>query len=320
MSNRQTRRQQSRQARKQATSYRGGRSSGGSQGGGGSGGRGSNFLSWPYLAGVAVLAAALFAIVTFLALRDDGAEGEPGEDLAPLDQALADLPLDLQNGNKLGSDDAPVKLIQYEDFQCPHCLRYTVEHETFLVEEFVKDGLLQIEFRHLPIVGLESTTAAIGASCASEQNRLWEYANRLFAIQTQDGWRADQGHFEESALLDLAGELSLDTEVFATCQGSPDSLSTVAGHMAAAQAIGFRGTPSFVINGVPLQRTPGSTDAWRTRIEEELEGEPGADSETNEPGADSETNEPGADSEANEPGADGEANEPEADAEGDDSG
>lgn len=263
MSNRQTRRQQSRQARRQATSYRGGRSSRPPQGGGG--GRGSNFLSWPYLVGVSVFAVALLAVVVVFALRNGG-EGEGNETVALLDRALADLPLNLQDGNTLGRGDAPVKMIQYEDFQCPHCLRFTVEHEAFLVEEFVKPGLLQLEFRHLPVVGLESTTAAVGAVCAAEQNRMWEFANRLFAIQAR-GDRPDSGHFDESSLLEVAADLGLDTDAFAACQADPDSLSTVSGHMAAAQAIGFRGTPSFVLNGAPLQVAPASTDRWRTIIE-----------------------------------------------------
>ena len=300
MSNRQTRRQQSRQARRQATSYRGGRPSGGARGGGGGSGRGPNFLGWPFLTLAGVIAIAAIVVVFVIQPFGSGGDGEASADLAPLDQALADLPLELQDGNRLGRDDAPVTLIQYEDFQCPHCLRYTVEHEAFLVEEFVKAGLLQIEFRHLPVVGSESVTAAIGATCAAEQNRLWEYANRLFAIQTQDGWRGDHGHFEEAALLDLAGELDLDTDAFAACQGDPDSLSTVAAHQAAAQAIGFRGTPSFVLNGIPLQGAPGSNEAWRTLIEEtiaDVEGEAEGDGET-----------------------DTEGDEPETDAEGDDSG
>ncbi|MCY3506508.1 MAG: thioredoxin domain-containing protein [Chloroflexi bacterium] len=294
MSNRQARREQSRQARRQATSYRGGgRSRGSSQGGGdsggsggGGGGRGTNFLSWPFLIGVSLLAAVLLALVIVLALRNGDDDGNTAVEL--LNQALADLPTEMQNGTKLGSDDAPVKLIQFEDFQCPHCLTYTLNIEPFLVEEFVKAGLLQIEFRHYPVVGIrESVTAAVGAECAAEQNRMFEYANRLFAKQAEDGFYPDEGVFSEESLVEIAGELGLDTDAFAACQAGPDAFSRVARGQSAAQAYGFRGTPNFVINDLPVQAPPQTIEAWREMIEEAIaaataedEAEPDGDGES----------------------------------------
>ncbi len=278
MSNRQARREQSRQARRQATSYRGGgRSRGSSQGGGdsggsggGGGGRGANFLSWPFLVGVSLLAAVLLALVIVLALRNGGDDGDAAVELSIIDQALADLPIEMQNGTKLGSDDAPVKLVQFEDFQCPHCLTYTLNIEPFLVEEFVKAGLVQIEFRHYPVVGRESVTAAVAAACAAEQNRMFEYANRLFAKQAEEDFRPDQGVFTEENLVELAGELGLDTDEFAACQARPDALSPVARGQSAAQAYGFRGTPNFVINDLPVQAPPQTIEAWREMIEDAI--------------------------------------------------
>ena len=290
MSNPQARRPQNRQARRQATSYRGGRSrgssegNGGSGGGGGGGGRGSNFLSWPFLAGVSLLAAALLALVIVLALRNDGGdEGEPTSDLAILNQELERLPTELQSGNKLGRDDAPAKLIQYEDFRCPICLSYTLNYEGFLIEEFVKPGLLQIEFRHLPVLGDASVRAAVGASCAAKQDRLFEYANRLFALHAEKGTGSDL--YEEARLVELAGELGLDTEAFAACQTAPDWLSQVSNDIAAAREIGFQGTPSFTLNGVPIQVPPSSNERWREVIQEAIdivtaENEPEDEAET----------------------------------------
>tara|TARA_B100001123_G_C15318632_1_gene1027111 strand:+ start:667 stop:1323 length:657 start_codon:yes stop_codon:yes gene_type:complete len=204
-----------------------------------------------------------------MALRSDSSDEE--QSLSAIDQALADLPVEMQNGNKLGNDDAPVKMIQYEDFQCPHCLRYTLIHEPFLIEEFVKPGLLQIEFRHYPVVGQESTTAAIGASCAAEQNRMFEYANRLFAKQADDSFRPDQGAFSQDALVAIASNLGLDTAAFADCQANPDALGPIASDQGSALAIGFRGTPNFVINGLPVQSPPQSTDRWREIIQAEID-------------------------------------------------
>ena len=270
MSNRQARRQQSRQARRQSGSYRGGRSRGSSQGGGGGGGggggRGANFLSWPFLAGVSILAAALLVVVILLALRggDDDGDGPTG-DVAILNEEYASLPRELQSGNKLGNDEAPAKLIQYEDFRCQFCLTYTVNNEGFLIEEFVKPGLLQIEFRHYPVLGDPSVRAAMAATCAADQDRLFEYANRLFAIQAGQG--TDSDLYETEELVALAEEVGLDTAAFSTCLVSEETLSKVEGDVAQARAIGFTGTPSFTLNGLPIQNPPQSNERWREIIQ-----------------------------------------------------
>ena len=264
MSNRGSRRDQNRQSRRQATSRQGGRSRVSSQGGGGS------FLSWPVLIGVSLLAAVLLALVIVLALPDGGGDDE-AVTLSVLDQALEDLPTEMQSGNRLGSDDAPVKLIQFEDFQCVHCLTYTRTIEPFLIEEYVKAGLLQIEFAHHPVVGPESASAAQAAVCAARENRMFEYANRLFARQAQAGFRPDGGAFSEAKLVEVAEELGLDGNSFATCQASPEALGAVARDQDRAREYGFRGTPSFVINGEPLRNPPRTTAGWAGIIEGVIE-------------------------------------------------
>ena len=278
MSNRQARRQQSRQARRQATGQRG-RSSGAPRQSGGGGGRGSNFLSRPYLIGVALFAAALFGVVIFLAVRDGGGgNGAANENVAALNDARADLEGIPRDGNVLGAADAPVTLVQYEDFQCPHCLRYAAEQEPFLVEEYVRPGLLRIEFRHFPVVGAESTTAARGSVCAAAQDRFWEYANRLFAIQAGEDFRRDGGAFGEPALTALAGELGLDEGAFAACLADPATLGAVEDDHAAGREIGFQGTPAFVLNDAPLrQSAPGTEDSWRALIDAALADAAGDD-------------------------------------------
>lgn len=191
--------------------------------------------------------------------------------LTPIDQAFNDLPTGLQTGDKLGYDDAPVKLIQFEDFQCSHCLTHTQHVEPALVEEYVRSGVLQIEFRHFPVVGRESVTAAVGGVCAAEQNRLFEYANRLFVKQTEDGFRVDKGSFSEEELVEVAEFYSLDVEAFTACQADPATLDVVARDEASARAFGFRGTPSFVLSGTPVENPPQTVQGWRDLIHDSIE-------------------------------------------------
>lgn len=191
-----------------------------------------------------------------------------GDIFHSIDTAYNTLPRELQDGNKLGYDDAPVKLIQYEDFQCSICLTYTEHVEPWLVVEYVKAGLLQIEFRHLPVVGQESVTAAVGATCAAEQDRMFQYANRLFAKQafaerTEDGFRVDHGSFSEEGLIEVAERLELDVEAFTACLQNPATLTAVAADQRTARATGFRQPPGFVLNGTPVDLHPSTIQGRR---------------------------------------------------------
>ena len=283
MSNREARRQQSRQSRRSSTSYTSRRGSQGPSRGGGGGGGPSGFFNRPYVLLVAVLVIVLGAIVVFLAVRGDDAESEGlVESLAV---ARDDLPLDLQDGLKLGSDDAPIKMQQYEDFQCVFCLRYTADQEPGLVEEFVKDGTLQLEFKHFPILGTESVTSAVASTCAAEQNRFWEYHNELFVLQ------AEEDRFDDATLVGVASDLGLDLDAFETCRADPDTLALVDQHLVEGRAIGITGTPGFVINGRPLgSGSPTTMEGWQALFDQFLEtptpegGEDASDTETPDAG------------------------------------
>ena len=228
------------------------------------------------ISGALVIGAVVGVVLAVLPDDSDRVLFDDFHFFTPLQDAFNDLPTGLQVGNKLGYDDAPVKLIQFEDFQCSHCLAYAQYVESALVEEYVRSGLLQIEFRHFPVVGRESVTVALGGVCAAEQNRLFEYANRLFGMQEdrgtwEEGLEPDSGIFSEQELVELAEGLELDVEAFTACQADPATLDVVARDEASARAFGFRGTPSFVLNGTPVESPPQTVQGWRDLIHGSIE-------------------------------------------------
>lgn len=271
MSNRQARREQARQtATRPAPGAR--------RAGGGpprrptsSGGGPSDILSRPFLL---IAGAIVVVLVVILGIVIASSGGGDSEGLASrLETARADLPLDLADGTKLGRDDAPVKITAYEDFQCPFCLNYTAEQEVDIIEEFVKTGRVQIEYQNYPILGAESTRAATAGLCAAEQNKFWEYHNKLFWVQADagqsDNERLNVGRFSDDKLKEYAVELGLDEAAFETCLNSPDQLAVLTEQQRTAQSFGIRGTPGFLVNGQPIgSGTPADIDAWREIIEQ----------------------------------------------------
>lgn len=269
MANRQLRRQQS---------QRGGRQRGGSLRAGGprrpapSGGGPGDFLSRPYIIGVTLLVVVLAGIVVFLALRDDSASSSTAQALR---DAQAAFPADLADGTAVGSPDAPVVIREWADFNCGFCLSFAANQEPGIVEEYIKTGKVRLEYNHMPILGARSLNAALAAQCAADQDRFWDYANRLFIGQ------ADGEQFTDDKLRDYARELDLDLDAFDACYADPETLAIVDEQHAEANAFGLTGTPAFVINGQPLVGgAPASIEGWRQLLDDMYDQATAGDGET----------------------------------------
>lgn len=267
MSNRQARRDQmraTRQQRAQQTRQSGSRKSSGPSRGGG-GGIGS-FLSNRF-ALVAVGVVLILAVILGFVIANTGSS-DAGI-VSKLTTAQAEFPFDQAKGYKLGSDTAPVKLTEFEDFQCPFCLRYTADEEPAIVKEYVKTGKVQIEFKHLPLLGAESVRAAKASECASQQDKFWQLHNELFLTQAKAGQgtteRTNVGRFSDDNLRNMAVGAGVDGAKYDVCFASEDTLKAVQASQAAAQSFGIRGTPGFLINGAAIgSGAPATIEGWRT--------------------------------------------------------
>ncbi len=275
MTNRQARREQAKTLRPQRSGGAGRPPTGGrrpTRTPQSSGGSGTNLFSAPYLIGIGALVLVMIGILGFLMSRSGGGDEEL---VSALEAANATFPADLANGTKLGSDDAPIKLVAYEDFQCPFCLNYTAQDEPGIVDEYVKTGKVQLEFRHLPILGRESLQAAIASECAAKQNKFWQYHHKLFLTQAEAGQASDEqiddGRFTDDNLRKFAGELGLDQGQFDTCFSSDEVLQKVNSDDAQAKQFGITGTPNFLLNGVPAGSDVGNMDNWRRFLNEQLD-------------------------------------------------
>lgn len=259
MSNRQARREQSRQARP----VRPNRPVPGKPTK--KGGDGPDWMSRPFLLAISGVIVLLAIVLGYFFAQ--GSSGD-ADFVSKLEQAQKNLPKDMQNGTKLGKDDAPLKLVSYEDFQCPFCLQYTATQEGELIEKYVKTGELQLEFRHLAQLGAESVRAAIASQCAADQNRFWEYQNKLFRVQAEAGQfkseKKDAGRFSDSNLKGYAKELKLQSDTFDKCLDTSQHLDQVQQQLLDARAQKITATPGFVINGSPLGNgAPATVDGWK---------------------------------------------------------
>jgi protein-disulfide isomerase len=182
--------------------------------------------------------------------------------------------VDLENGRTLGKVDAPVTIQMFEDFTCPHCLEFTATIEPSLIDQFVKAGRVKLEFHYFPL-RQSSVGPMVAAECASQQNRFWEYGERLFKEQAiADALPSDQlgdglaKAFGQDSLVKYAADLGLDATRFNACLASDAVFDPIQADARTAEEKQMPGTPTFVINGnVLLNGSPSSLNDWKKLID-----------------------------------------------------
>ena len=230
------------------------------------------------VAGVAGLIAAVMLLTPALAGGDAGS-GESDAPVAGVSRDGSRPPIDPENDpfaglvrrdaddvTAMGDVDAPVVMLNYSEFQCPFCGKFARDTKPTLVEKFVEDGTLRIEWRDFPYLGEESTRAAAAARAAGEQGKFWEFHDALFADQAPP----NSGHLTEDYLVGVAEDLGLDTEKFRSDMSSDAITEAVTRDFQEGQSIGVTGTPAFLVNGRPIMGAQ-PTDVFVQAVEEAAE-------------------------------------------------
>ena len=136
--------------------------------------------------------------------------------------------------------NAPVMLVEYGDYECPHCQEvYPILHE---LKERMGNRLAYI-FRHFPISRQHehAQLAAEAAEAAAAQGKFWEMHHRLFTHQNELG-------FDD--LLRHASAIGLDVELFRRDLEEHTYAERVREDFMSGVRSGVNGTPTFYINGI----------------------------------------------------------------------
>ncbi len=134
------------------------------------------------------------------------------------------------------------------------------------MQRYVEEGTLRIEWRDFAYLGQESVNAALAARAAQEQRMFWEYHDALYQNQRS----INGGTFSDEKLIELAGELGLDTGTFEASLTSGRFEEVVRRDLLEAQDAAIQGTPSFIINEQRLVG-PWHLEDFERIIEEEAQ-------------------------------------------------
>ncbi len=137
-----------------------------------------------------------------------------------------------------GPADAPVTVVEFADFQCPHCKRASAVLDKLGAQY---GDQMRVVFMDFPInpSGI-SRVVAWGAVCADRQGKFWQYHDLAFNRQAM---------LDENAPFTLAKSLGLDEAEFKTCFEEDAVRAKVAQAEAEARRLGLSSTPTVYVNG-----------------------------------------------------------------------
>lgn len=149
----------------------------------------------------------------------------------------------------LGDPNAPVRIDEFADFQCPACAAFHESTMKPLLDTYIKTGKVYFVFHNFPFLdsrspGNESQDAAMASMCAAEQGKFWPFHDMLFANQIGE----NVGSFSRPRLEAMAEKLGLDSS-FDTCLSQGRYQQQVQDDFNLAIQSGVQSTPSFLING-----------------------------------------------------------------------
>jgi protein-disulfide isomerase len=147
----------------------------------------------------------------------------------------------------VGSPDAPVKMMVFFDFLCPHCANFAETVSSVLRREYVADGRLVIYFANFPVIapqGMSRTLAMVG-ECVNRQGR--DGFGQLEPVLL----RAQSTLTNAARAIDLAAEYvtGLDRGLLESCVQSGETAGLVDADVRMAQRLGVQGTPTVFVNG-----------------------------------------------------------------------
>ena len=197
--------------------------------------------------GVGLVVSAI--IVVFLVYGQDVMKASspeiPSENIQNASQTVG---LDLITGNVspvLGSENAPITMIEFGDYQCFYCNNFFHNTESDIVKNYIDTGKVKMYFKDFTIIGQDSVTAANAAHCAQEQGKFWEYHDTLY-----NNWSGENtGWASPTNLAQFAKQVGLNQDQFNQCMTQSKYIPTIRNSVSDANNLGLTGTPDFFIMG-----------------------------------------------------------------------
>ena len=166
--------------------------------------------------------------------------------------------IDVAEAPMEGSGSARVTLVEFADYECPHCKRFQPVLRQIL-DEF--KGEVRLYFKHYPLPQhTNARLAAEAAVAAQKQGKFWQFQDKLW--ENQDG-------LSPSEMEKFAKEVGLDMNNFRADVDDSKTKARVQKDRADAATLGLSSTPTLYIDGREYTDAK-DTESLREWIKEEL--------------------------------------------------
>ncbi len=190
--------------------------------------------------GALALALAAFAAAAWLVTRP-----APVADAVPVAPEMAEALL-RPYSPILGPEEAPVTIVEFFDPACEACRAFYPVVKDIMAEH---GDAVRVAIRYTPFHG-EASEEAIRVLEAARMQGVFEPVLEAL-LREQPRW-ASHGAPEPGLILEIAASAGLDAEAAKTQMLAPDVLGILNQDRADVEAVGVRGTPTFFVNGKPL--------------------------------------------------------------------
>jgi protein-disulfide isomerase len=184
----------------------------------------------------AVVAGILGIALVFVLVRSSYTSAKPRNDV-PAVRQVPNAARFGQMGNVIGRNDAPIRLIEFSDFQCPFCRQLQTTLRQLQVRH---PETVAIIYRHYPLAGHGlAYPGAIAAECAAAQGRFGEFVDLVFDQQDSLGRQS-------------WGELAIragvrDSAMFQSCRRDASIKRRIDADIAAGRELQIAGTPALIV-------------------------------------------------------------------------
>lgn len=215
--------------------------------------------AWIILALCLALGALAYFVVD-VSTQEAGREVVQVEGIASAQRLFGGIP---QEGDRLGSGDAPVAIQVFNDLQCGNCRDEFLTTIPALVEGYVRGGDVKLLMRHYSIAANPLELGFFGAEAAAEQGYGWQYTY-LFFVNQDEAERFGINDRFMSSLAGSIGELNVPEWQVALDQrggtGGPIA-RRLEGYEELGRGLGIRVGQAMVVSGPAgvrtLQDNPG---------------------------------------------------------------
>lgn len=185
-------------------------------------------------------------------------DSEISEALAKRYRPITPVKLDVAEAPVKGNPSAKITLVEFADYECPHCKRFQPVLRQ-IIDEF--HDSVKLYFKHYPLPQhTNARLAAEAAVAAQKQGKFWQFQDRLWDKQDE---------LTPAEIEKVAKETGLDVTKFRQDLASEAVKNRVQKDRADGQAAGLQATPTLYINGREYTDARDS-DSLREWIKDEL--------------------------------------------------